>query len=374
MGYMGNAGNASGITTIVYSSGTGFLTGQPYAGIGGASNPDLKWEDVRVINGGIEFSLLKNRIQGSLELYQKKSTDLIADVPFDPTTGVSLYTVNSASLKGNGIDLSLNTNVNVRDFRWNVGYGISYNKTIITKLYNGGFRASDFIAYGLNAGEGQLANGISSYRWAGLDPATGDPMGILNGIVSKDYSKIFNDSLQNQIFNGSAVPLYSGFFNNVFSWQNFSLSLNISYRFGFYFRKPALDYGELFSEGAGHEEYTRRWQKTGDERFTNVPSMIYPIPINLVGRDSFYGNSEINVLRGDNIRLQDIRFQYNWNNSRSPNIPFTNAQVFVYLNNINKIIWRKDKSNWDSDFTGGGNKSLWPTPTTITFGAILHLK
>lgn len=372
-GFSGNAGNASALPTIYYQPPlAGSLTSLPYAGIGGAPNPDLRWEEIRMINVGIDFSILKDKIHASMEFYNKKSTDLISELPFDPTTGVELYTVNAASLRGNGFDAILGTVNKFGGITWGVDLGINYNKTKVTKIYNGGYRAQDFITYSLNASEGRLVNGLSSYAWGGLDPLTGDPQGILNGKESKDYTKIFNDSINNQVFHGSAVPLYSGYLSNSISYKGFSLSANLVYRFKFYYRKPSLNYGNLFQNWQGMSEYSNRWKKPGDEKMTNVPSLLYPMPAELAGRDQFYNGSSINVLRGDNIRIQDLRVQYTYFNKGKNNIPIKGFQVYVYLNNLNVILWQKDKSQWDPNYTGGNNFQLTPPPITCTIGASIN--
>ena len=67
-------------------------------------NPHLRWEKVRTINYALDFGLFNNRLSGSIDFFHKKSTDLISQIPFDPTVGVESFTVNAASLKGKGFE------------------------------------------------------------------------------------------------------------------------------------------------------------------------------------------------------------------------------------------------------------------------------
>ncbi|SDW03788.1 TonB-linked outer membrane protein, SusC/RagA family [Hydrobacter penzbergensis] len=365
-GYMGNVNNfLSGLPTILYT-GTATFTNLPQAQIENAPNPNLRWEQIRTINFGLDFSMFSNRLSGSLELFNKKSTDLISQLPFAPTSGLTDYTVNAASMKGNGFELQLHSRNTTGVVKWETNFGLSYTKMIVTKLYNGGYKASDFISYNINPAVGKVAFGLSSYRWAGLDPATGDPQGYLNKQVSKNYTAIFNDSIQNQVFNGSAIPLYIGYIGNAVTWKNFTLSANITYRLAYYFRKPTINYGLLFTLRNLSADYEQRWQNPGDERTTNVPSMIYP---NNSNRNAFYAGSEINVLRADNIRLQDIRLQYNWVPGKTMKMLFSSLQLFAYVNNLNLILWKANKSGWDPDFSGGAaNPLAAPVPVTWTGG------
>ncbi|OQP59914.1 hypothetical protein A3860_35985 [Niastella vici] len=366
-GYSGNVDNSrSGLPTIIYDATPASYTNLSTAVMGDPPNPDLRWEQVRMTNVGMDFNVLKNRISGSLQWFQKRSTDLIASTPIDPTTGVNEFIINAASLKGNGIDLNLHS-INISGvIKWESNFGLGYNKTIVTKYYGGGFKASDFISYGFNPSEGQIAWGISSYKWAGLDPSTGDPQGYLNKQVSKSYTSIFSDSIQNQVFHGSAIPLYSGFLLNTISWKNLSISANITYRLDYYFRKTTINYSTLFSSWASHSDYSLRWQKAGDENITTVPSMVYPANNN---RDLFYANSEVNVKRGDNIRLQDVRLSYSWDNRTLKTIPVKNIQLYLYANNLNVIIWKKEKVNLDPDYSTSSllPSKVWTVGAAINF-------
>lgn len=370
-GYMGNANNTlSGVSTLLYSRTLDRYTQYAFAQIVNPPDPNLKWEEVKTVNVAIDFGLLNNRLSGNFEFFQKRSTDVLSPVPIDPTIGITQAIINASSLKANGFEINLNSINTTGPVKWETHFGLSYAKTIVTKVYDGGFRASDFIGYSLNPSEGNIAFGISSYRWAGLDPVTGDPQGYLNGQVSKDYFSIFNDSIQNQVLNGSAIPLYSGFLLNSISWKNFQLSANITYRLKYYFRKPTIQYNDLFNSWQGHVDYTLRWQKPGDEATTTVPSMIYPADYN---RDQFYAGSEVNVLKADNIRLQDVRLQYSLNKNNWKSLPFQHVQLFIYANNLNLILWKANHSNLDPDFSGGISPTVYPTPKTWAAGITLNL-
>jgi hypothetical protein len=341
------------------------------ANVGTPPNPDLKWEETRILNLGTDFMVIGNRLNGSFEWFHKNSDNIVAQAPVDPTTGVNTFPVNYASLKTNGFEANLSS-YNVKGiFSWTTNLGISYAKSIVTKFFGGKYKASDFDSYSINPSVGKLAYGISSYKWAGLDPSNGDPRGYLNGQVSKNYIGILNDSVQNQVFNGSAIPLYSGFLNNTFNWKNFSFSFNITGRFDYYFRRPSTSSSTLATLLTGYSDYSQRWQRPGDEATTAVPSFVYPI---VGSRDQFYTGAEINVLRADNIRLADARIQYSFGNEVSKKAPFRTIQIFAYANNINLILWRAEKSNFDPDFTAGTQFHTAPIPRSLTFGANLNFK
>lgn len=370
-GYMGNTTGGTGLTTMLYQRSAITFTNFTQATLNNPPNPHLRWEEVRTINFGLDFDMFKGRLTGSIEGFQKRSKDIVSSVPSDPTLGVNSMIVNSASLKGNGVELKL-TSQNLRGpLSWTTNFGYSYVKTIVTELYNGKFKASDFITHNLNSAIDRVVYGLSSYRWAGLDPENGDPRGYLNGEISKDYRGIGNDEVDNQIFNGSSLPMHFGFIGNVFNYKRITLSANINFNFDYYFRKPTLDYSSLFSQGTGHVDYQKHWREKGDEVHTTVPSMVYPNTI--PDRDLFYQYSEIHVLRGDHIRLRDFRLQYQLNRQVVKALPVQNISLFIYANNLNIMLWRANNSDLDPDFLGFSNYTSSPSPRSWSLGLNLTL-
>jgi TonB-dependent starch-binding outer membrane protein SusC len=370
-GYSGNPGNGTGLSTIQYGGSPTTVTNiANWASPNDPPNPDLAWEKVRTINNGIDFGLFNNRLTGSIDVYQKKSTDIISLHPLQPSTGVNSVITNAASLKGHGFEVKLNSKNIVGPLSWQTGFMLTHSTTRVTKLFRFAPPATrDFVGYGLFPFEGGIAFGIASYKWAGLDPLTGDPRGYVGKNISTDYQAISNDSLKNQSYYGSAIPLYYGNISNSFSWRKFTLSALITYRLDFYFRKPTISYNNLVNGWRGNADYAARWQKPGDEKFTNVPSFTFPINSD---RDAFYQNSDVNLLRGDNVRLQDIRLEYDCTIRTSKKTTAIGLTTFIYVNNLNLILWRKNKSNLDPDFTGGAGFIL-PNPVTWTIGANLNL-
>jgi TonB-linked SusC/RagA family outer membrane protein len=371
-GYTGNVNNRlSALTTL--SSLTALYGNSPYTQLPMSSvvnppNPSLRWENIQIFNAAIDFALLNNRLTGTIEWYRKVSKDVIAQAPIDPTTGFASLPYNYANLEGKGIDITLNSrNISSGHFEWSSLLNFSHNKSIVTRYYGGAFQTP--VGYGINPVVGQVAFGMYSYKWMGLDPQTGDPLGLLGKQVSKNYAAIINDSVQNQAFNGSNIPLYYGNLLNTFSFKGFSVSFNITYKFDYYFRRSAIRYSTLFKGWNGNLEYSKRWQAPGDELYTNVPSMNYPADET---RDLFYANSEATVEKGDNIRLENIRLQLpTWENKRVSRFPVKSAQLSVIPANLNLFIWKASKSGLDPDYSGSSYQlppaKVWTVALLVNF-------
>jgi hypothetical protein len=145
------------------------------------------------------------------------------------------------------------------------------------------------------------------------------------------------------VYNGPAQPTSFGALRNTFSWKGWSLSFNISYKFGYYMRENGLKYYNLANYWNGSDEYHRRWQQSGDERKTHVPSLMYPF---VSARDDFYANSSVLVVRADNIRLEDLRVDYELNRDRWKKLPFRRLVLYSTVTNLG-LLWTANKDGID---------------------------
>ncbi|RAJ35455.1 SusC/RagA family TonB-linked outer membrane protein [Pedobacter cryoconitis] len=341
-----------------------------YADILNPTNIKLRPEKTAVLNFGLDFGLRGGRLSGSVDYYQKRTKDLLANNAADPSIGFNQLEFNSGDLFGKGVDLTLSSlNVRTGLFRWTSNFLFSYNKVKVTKLYAPiNYTASNIVSSPSLFTQGDDLSRAYAYRWAGLDPATGSPRGYLNGnIVVLDNSQAGIDALsaiQNQPLSslhyfGSLIPVYYGSFRNTFSYENLSLSVNLLYKLGYWFRRPLstlVQYNNLYTTGnLQGAEYANRWQKPGDEAFTNVPAAVYP---GSADRDDFYRNSDINVLKGDHIRLQEINLSYTFNKK---NWVLKNPRIYANVSNLG-VIWRANKQGLDPDVFD------YPLPRTYSLG------
>lgn len=357
-GYNGNLDKTTtGITTFYYLV-ISSITNQPYAFITNLGNPDLRWERSRQTNIGMEFGSKNNILTGSLDVYFKKGIDLIGSTPVVPSTGLTSFKGNFSGMKGHGLDLILTSRNIDKAFQWLTTFQFSWTKDEVTK-YDVPYQTSQYIyagGYGSTAMPivGKPVYSVYSLKWGGLDPENGDPVGYLDGKESKDYnSMIYNTREQDIIFHGSARPVYFGNLSNSFGYRNFNLTLNLTYKLGYYYRRQSVEYNSLFGSFRFHQDYTQRWQQPGDEKKTNVPSLAYPINS---PRESYYTYSSVLVEKGDHIRLQDILLSYTLSGRSHA------TQIFMNASNVG-IIWRANRSGTDPDLLVGV-----PNRMQVSFG------
>ncbi|MGN8072657.1 SusC/RagA family TonB-linked outer membrane protein [Mucilaginibacter sp. 22184] len=362
-GYNGNINkHLSAYTTASYFDGSDTQTQLPYARIVNPPNPELRWERNRQINLGLDFGTRGRRVSGTLEFYLKRGLDLIGNTAFPPSSGILTFTGNTASTSGRGLDLNIDTRNLVGRWKWSTAFLLTY-VTDKVGAYDQVSNASDYLASG-NIGAfpltGRPLYAIYSYRWAGLDPRTGDPQGYLNGQVSKDYAAMQSAATpQNLVYNGPSRPVVFGALRNTLAYRGWSLSFNISYRLGYYFRRSSVFYGTDHGLSQQSGDYALRWQQPGDERRTSVPSM--PAVSN-IQRDDFYRFASVLVDKGDHIRLQDINLSYVLDRRLLPFLQEGSLQVYLYAANLG-ILWRANKDHLDPDAG-----STYPLPRTIAGG------
>jgi TonB-linked SusC/RagA family outer membrane protein len=352
-GYGGNVSHSVSALTTIYNNPAAYqpVINLPYATIGNYPNPNLQWEKVGTWNVGVDFESRNQRFSGSIEFFQKNSKGLLGIEPLDPTAGYFFLVTNSANMKGHGMDIVIHSrNVNGKSFLWETDFLLSAVKNKVTKYLddvytNGYFTDGSFISP-LPGYEPYL---IVSYKWGGLDSA-GNPLGYVDSKKSNDYRTIANTPLAEQSIGGSAIPLCFGSLRNTLAWKGLQLSFNIVYKLGYYFRRPSLSEFDLYKYGRGNSEYSRRWQKPGDENSTNVPSLHYPLDTR---RESFYQNSDITVEKGDNIRISDLRLGYSLSQTAVKKLSLQSFEAFAYIANCNLLLWKANKVNLDPDFPTG---------------------
>jgi len=237
----GVTGNSSGFNAytaqfISGSDGTFYYNGQQIGSYGPtqAANPDLKWEKTATTNLGLDFSLLKGVITASVDVYDKKTTDMIFNYQVNPVlVPVGSIVANGGIMSNKGIEIALGaTPVKTANFTWSTNLNIASNKNEIVKLTNPFFIGGDSIRRVQPDGGGQtgatlqiLKEGKPLGQFFTLDYAGKNADG-----VSQYYDK--NGNLTTTPLNGvdyhytgNAQPKVLLGWSNNFQYKNFDLSV-----------------------------------------------------------------------------------------------------------------------------------------------------
>lgn len=360
-GHSGNAGgNTSTLPIIAYLNySSNWMNGFPQAQVRSLPNADLRWEDVAMYNLAADFSLFRGMVSGSIDYYWKKSTDLLADDLLDPTMGFTEVTRNVGVMKGTGFDATLNFRVPVGPFYWSSSINLSKNRNKVASYYGASVNGSYYtqnVGSAMRPLENRSPYPVFAYSFAGLDPENGDPQGILDGTISKEYSKLLRDSVDNLKYFGTSMAPYFGNFQSSLRWKDLEVSLQLTYKFGAFAQKQTIMYGEVYNSWRTHGDYRKRWKERGDEQVSTVPSLIYPANSS---RDAFYAQSDANIYSADFIRIRDLRVSYTFDLKMAKR----NSRITVFgMANDLGMIWTKNAENLDSE------AYPWKQPQGFSFG------
>lgn len=330
-------------------------------------NPALRWEKVNTTNLALDLETQNGFLSASAEYYRKHSRDLLGEYSVPASSGMTSFTGNFAETQVRGVDLTLSA----RWFRGAFGWtSILLHSSLGEEVLD--FEKKPTINNLLATASSPSAQpivgrplyGIYTYQWAGLDPQAGNPMGYLNGEPSMDYLGISRAAtIDNLQYHGPARPTSFGSLRNELSYRGFSLSLNISYRLGYHYKRKSIDYFTLLRGEIGHGDFDKRWQSPGDEAHTQVPSL--PATAD-TRRNAFYSNSAILVERGDHIRLNDVRLAYTWDRGKYPGLPFRSLQVYGYAGNLG-LLWKASNDSLDPDYQSSKALRTFSTGLKIDF-------
>lgn len=311
-----------------------YLVDVQYAGYPGAfprslPNPNLTWETPTTINAGLNIGLW-NRIDLSLDVYQRTNKDLILDVPLSSASGFYYSTENVGTVRNRGLDIELNTKNFTGEFKWNTSFNIGINRNKVLKVYRDQpiDRSNQRVAVGHDLNSWYLR------EWAGVDTNNGDPLWYVtkkdaDGNSYKGTTNNYNAA--DRAFIGSATPKFIGGLGNEFSYKNFSLNAFINFVSG---NKVYNSNRELFDADGAYPQYNSmvlkegwsRWEKPGDQA-THPKAVVN-------GNRNAYKPSSRFLEDGSYIRLRNVTLAYNLPESFNQKLKVSNIRLFVSGDNL----------------------------------------
>ena len=191
------------------------------------ANPDLTWEKSRTYNLGVDFSLF-NRIDFTIDAYDKRNSDLLFAVPLPSTVGYANIRKNIGSVRNRGLEFTINSkNIQQKDFSWETNFNMSFNRNKVMELNQGLLvvnTSTQPIALGHDMDEWYMQ------KWAGVNPADGKPLWEKlddpTGVTST-----YNQATR-QYTGKSSAPKFSGGITNTLAYKGFTLSAFVNFVYG----------------------------------------------------------------------------------------------------------------------------------------------
>ena len=312
----GISGNAMGFD--VYSSyntygasGTFVYDGKTYRTYGATknANPDLKWESTGMLNIGLDFAFLKGRLNGTVEVYHKKTKDLIWSYPVSTTQYIyGWIDANVGEMTNKGIEFTLNAvPVRTKNFMWSTTLNLSHNKNTVDKMQNETFHTTN-----LTQGDPMVA-GVSDDGWT-QRIMEGEPIGtfytyqyagIVNGrseyyVLDENGNRTGettnNPSLKDRSITGCAQPKLNAGWNNTLTYKNWSLNAFITGVFG----------NDVYNSARAHY--------TSAQMFSDGKNVLKEFLNNPASDASGSLPSDRFIEKGSYVRLQTLSLSYTFRN------------------------------------------------------------
>ena len=359
-GVNGNAGIGNYDAPALYGFGFNYnqLPGSAPTNVG---DENLTWELNKPMNIGLDFSVLKNRVNVTVDYYIRKSENLLLSVPLSNTSGFGSATRNIGSMENKGLELSLNiVPIQTKDLRWDLDFNFSNNKNTITSLPN----KADILSGNFIIRQGQSLNTFFLREWAGVDRATGDPLWYTND--KHQASSNVYPGANARILAGQALPKFFGSLTNALTYKGFNLSAQLYYNFGNQVFDTWRGYYLGSGFGASFNKVKRQldaWTKPGD--ITDVPKYVYN------GNKNFNAGSTYNLNDGSFVRVRDIQFGYTLPKAYAERLKIGNANFYVRGTNL--FTWVKDKNlpfDPEQGTSSASNLNVF-IPKTVTVGLSL---
>lgn len=333
------------------------------------ANSELTWEKTKDLNIGLDLSLLKERLNLTVDVYKRNIYDLIGAIKTSGIGGQFEKTANYGRMSGKGIEFAVaGVVINQTDFKWKTNFNFGYNTNEIKQLDIAPNVWRSISANGAPV-EGYPVRGLFSVQFAGLNHDYGYPTYIGEDGKPTTYISLQDNDLSYLKYEGAIDPTFAGGFYNQFSYKGFSLAALFGFSAGNVLRlRPTISnsYSDLT---ALSRDVLNRWVMPGDEQFTSVPAILDPLSsAKIIASDgsvvdarypyNLYNYSTERVVKGDYIKLRQVQLTYNLPRSFYSKLKMSNASLSLVGNNIWLIYADKRLNGQDPEFYTSGGVAL----------------
>ena len=326
------------------------------------ATPDLKWEKTKQFDLGFDFGFLHNRLELSVDYFNKQTSDAILGTTTSSALGSFGYNINVGKVANHGFDISLNARIfETKDFSWQSSLNGTYLKNEVKKLtdqqkviHSGSFQS--VIVDPVITKEGEALGSFYGYEWAGIDADGYDTYWSTDDDGNRVASR--NPKDEDRKVLGKSTPDFTLGWNNTLTYKNWSLNAFFNSAFGVQ-RLNALRFAmnsmignsRMFTDA----DYVKEIGKT--------------MPNPTVANNNYIGASSKWVENANYFRCENVTLAYEMPKSMTK---FADIRLSFSVQNLFTITNYKGSNpasyNGDGDITGGIDCGTYPTPRTFTFG------
>ena len=375
--------------------------GSPAAIPATLGNKDITWETQGNFNVGFDFDLYRGRISGSVDYFQRKTSDMLFSFPLPPSYGYTSYYANVGDMQNTGLELDLKfTPVKTKDFEWNLNLNFTTYENKVTYLPEERKTMEVDGKHGYTSGNYFYGEGCSLYtfhmrKYAGVDPETGKSLWwknyerqavdadnnpvweMVNGefklddngnkipVMEKGRETTSEYSSADYYLCGTALPDAYGGFGTSFSWKGFDLSVDFAFQLGG--QVYDSDYAGLMasptstSRGSNiHADALKAWTS---ENNSNIPRYQFDDSYSAATSDRFLTDASY-------LSLNNINFGYTFDKMLTKKVGVERLRLYVAADNI--WVWSKRQGlDPRQSITGSATGSYYAPIRTISGGVTL---
>lgn len=325
------------------------------------ATPDIKWEKTRQFDIGLDIGLFNNRVDISVDYFNKQTSDALLSTNLANYLGGTSYMINAGKVSNTGVDLSLNARIfDSKDFSWTSSLNATLLKNKVKKLtaqqptlYGGSFQS--VITDCTIIKEGEAIGTFYGYEWAGIDGEGYDTYYKADGSVTR------NPSTDDRVTLGKSTPDMTIGWNNTVTWRNWTINAFFNSAFGVQ-RLNALRFAMNSMIGN-----SRMFTDAG-----YISEIGHTMPNPTVANNQYIGNSSKWIENASYFRCENITLAYDMPKSMTR---FADIRLSLSVQNLFTITGYKGSNpagySFSSDYgdrANGIDTGTYPTPRTFTFG------
>lgn len=360
-------------------------TYEDYITIDSAPNSKLRWEKTTSYNIGLDFAVLNQAINLSVDYYYRKGTDLIGYKLLPLENGFESMAINWASMSNKGIEINLQTrNITTKNFSWYTSFNFAYNQNKVLKVMTQKSQVTPSL-------EGYPVGAIFVLKTKGINPETGQVMVENKNGEAVTIEELFkmapsgNNDGQYSIgadteeirgfysYAGTADAPYTGGLMNTFSYRNWELNLNLSYNIGAHVQTTPSYYIADLDPGINmNRDILDRWTPENVNGTFPALATYHTNPADYYlfsSRRDLYKSLDIWTKKLSYVRLQNIRLAYRLPSEWLQKVRISGATVGLEARNL--FVFGSSYKNY-MDPESMSNLYSTPVPKSVTFNLSLN--
>lgn len=347
-------------------------------------NPDITWETSNALNAGVDFSFFQGKIAGTVEYFQRQTSDMLYNKPTAPSLGYSSYPMNVGSMKNYGIEIEVNYRpISTRHFTWEVNANLTWLRNKIIKLNE---ECKGKIISGMTIWkEGESRYNYYLVQYAGVNPENGEALYWTRNPLLDEAGNTVTDANGNMMYDGEPYktnnydhaftnyrkatgnnlpPVYGGF-GTTLKFYGFDFGVQFSYQMGG--RTFDQGYGKLTHAGSietigtnFHTDMLNAW--TPENRNTNIPKLDAQATYNLGDQ-----STDFNLISSNYLSLNNITLGYTIPSKWTSKLGIESIRVYGVADNV--ALWSKRKGlDPRTSLTATGQYASYSVVRTISGG------